>query len=347
MSEVRRSERRVMKRFRSIPWPLVVMVLLLWAPVGASAKATADGNEGSDEFERRVARVDQALRTNPRFVPKQALYSCQDRRALAYRLYRIGQDVRANRSLTYCFNLLGISEDSVAPAPDPKLAEHRRESALARVKQAATSENDRAGALEGDAARGLAIYRECAACHTPEGWGMPSGIVPQLSGQHRTVVIKQLADIRAGYRKNQIMAPYANVETIGGAQAIADVAAYIDTLEISVENGKGDGKDLELGASLYAENCARCHGARGEGDATKSIPRIQAQHFGYLVTQFEMIRSGERKNADPEMVAQIANLDARDVAAVMDHVSRLTPPDDLTAPPGWRNPDFMRPPKAE
>ncbi len=36
----------------------------------------------------------------------------------------------------------------------------------------------------------------------------------------------------------------------------------------------------------------------------------------------------------------IQDFDERDVRAVMDYVSRLEPPAELQAPPGWRNPDF-------
>jgi len=171
---------------------------------------------------------------------------------------------------------------------------------------------------------------------------MQSGIVPQIAGQHRDVLIKQLADIRAGQRSNRLMVPYASVEAIGGPQAIADVAGYIDTLEISTANGRGPGKDLALGEKLYRENCVGCHGASGEGDNERRIPRIQAQHFNYLVTQFEEIRDGKRRNADPQMVAQIEGFADREIEAVMDYVSRLEPPPELVAPLDWRNPDFVK-----
>lgn len=207
--------------------------------------------------------------------------------------------------------------------------------------QDAAREVQEALSLKPNIENGLRIYRSCAQCHQPEGWGTKDGAYPQLAGQHRTVVIKQLADIRAGNRDNPTMYPYASVERIGGPQAVADVAGYIDTLEMSVDTGKGTGSDLELGAALYAKNCARCHGPRGEGDAERYIPRIQSQHFAYLLRQFEWIRDGKRRNADPEMVAQIRDFSPRETRAVLDYVSRLEPPEELQAPPGWRNPDFM------
>jgi cytochrome c553 len=299
------------------------------------------GQASAGDFERYLERVDQALKTNPNFVAPHALYACQDRRQLAVELYYQGREPRAIRSLKYCFNLLGISEASVAKAPDPVDQKTADAAAAAKMKTQATSEFKKALTLPANINKGLDIYRGCASCHTPEGWGMASGVVPQLAGQHRNVIIKQLADIRAGNRENRVMVPFSSVEAIGGPQAVADVAGYIDTLEISVENGRGSGKDLVLGERLYRENCVRCHGPGGDNE--KSIPRIQAQHFGYLVTQFELIRDGKRRNANPEMVAQIKGFEEREVLAVLDYVARLEPPRALQAPPGWRNPDFAQP----
>jgi cytochrome c553 len=207
---------------------------------------------------------------------------------------------------------------------------------------AAAQELERALTLEPDIENGLTIYRSCATCHQPEGWGLPDGSYPQLAGQHKQVVIKQLADIRAGVRGNAEMLPWASAEKIGGAQAVADVAGYIDTLELSVAGGKGPGTDLERGASLYAATCARCHGAEGEGDGPRYVPRIQSQHYAYLLRQFQSVRDGKRGNADPEMASHVKGISDSDARAILDHVSRLEPPEAFQAPPGWRNPDFPR-----
>ena len=285
------------------------------------------------DFESQLARVDDALRSNPKHVLPQALDSCMARRGFAIRQYNSGDAVRANRSLRSCFQLLKIPEAApVAQVTAPTAA---------ALQAKATRELGEALTLTPDVGRGLAIYRECAACHMPEGWGMMSGSVPQIAGQHRNVVIKQLADIRAGNRDTVVMAPYASVESIGGAQAVADVAAYIDTLEIRVDTGKGPGEELAFGERLYRENCTRCHGDRGEGNPEEYVPRIQSQHYHYLVRQFEWIRDGKRRNSNPEMVAQIQSFGERETQAVLDYVSRLEPPVEMQAPPGWKNPDFV------
>lgn len=288
------------------------------------------------EFDESLARIDKALKTNPRRVSGHALESCLSRRNYATRLYESGQTARAERSLKYCFELLKIPEKSPVQTDKAQVTAL----SIAEMQARAAGEVEQALTLTPNIENGLQIYRDCAACHMPEGWGLSGGTVPQIAGQHRMVVIKQLADIRAGNRDNIVMAPYSSVESIGGAQAVADVAGYIDTLEISVENGKGPGEDLALGERLYGENCARCHGANGEGDDERSMPRIQAQHYNYLVRQFEWIRSGKRRNSDPEMSAQIESFDEQQTGAVLDYVSRLEPPEELQAPAGWRNPDF-------
>ncbi len=203
------------------------------------------------------------------------------------------------------------------------------------------SERDEALKLTPDREKGKEIFEVCSACHMPEGWGLTDGTFPQLAGQHRTVLIKQLEDIREGNRDNPTMYPFALPSEIGGAQAVADVTEYIAKLPMNPENGNGPGTDLELGKKLYADNCVRCHGTNGEGLAEKYFPRIQGQHYEYLLRQYKWIKEGKRRNANPEMVEQIKNFSDRDTTAVLDYVSRLTPPAELLGVKGWKNPDFQ------
>lgn len=204
----------------------------------------------------------------------------------------------------------------------------------------AVAEYEEALRLTPDLENGRQVYRICAVCHTPEGWGLESGTYPQVAGQLRTVLIKQLADIRARNRDNPTMLPFTSPRLLGGAQEIADVAAYISQLPMTPHNGVGSGMDLERGEKLFKESCAECHGERGEGDLEEHIPAIRGQHFLYLLRQFEWIKAGRRRNADWRMVKQIHDFTPRDVHAVLDYVSRIRPPAEKRAPEGWQNPDF-------
>ncbi|RUM94213.1 MAG: cytochrome C [Thiothrix sp.] len=194
--------------------------------------------------------------------------------------------------------------------------------------------------LAPDLENGKKIYKTCAICHGPEGWGKDSGAYPEIAGQLSSVIIKQLADIRAGNRSNPMMVPFTLQRILGSAQDIADVSGYISNLPMARRNSKGPGFDLVRGERLYNENCVDCHGEKGEGDEKEHIPQIAGQHYRYLVRQFDLIRRGERRNADDEMVEQIRGFRGRDVTDVMDYTSRLLPPKEKLADEGWKNPDF-------
>lgn len=187
---------------------------------------------------------------------------------------------------------------------------------------------------------GRRVYLTCAVCHLPEGWGSTDGTYPQIAGQLRTVIIKQLADFRAGNRDNPLMYPFSVPQILGGPQEIADVAAYVAQMPMTPHNAVGPGTDLDLGKQLFIENCADCHGPNGGGNAEKHIPAVAGQHFPYLVRQFDNIRTGKRKNADPEMVKQIKGFSIEQEMAVLDYTSRLRPSADKLAEDGWTNPDF-------
>ena len=204
----------------------------------------------------------------------------------------------------------------------------------------AMKEYDQAITLTPDMANGRRAFESCAVCHGPEGWGNEEGTYPQIAGQLASVTIKQLADIRAGNRSNPMMTPFSSMQALGGPQAMADVAAYIAQLPMTPHNGVGPGMDLASGERLYKDNCVDCHGENGEGDANKHIPLIQGQHFNYLERQFRWISDGKRRNADEEMVKQIESFWGRDIIDVMDYTSRLRPPKEKLAEPGWQNPDF-------
>lgn len=213
----------------------------------------------------------------------------------------------------------------------------------ASPKEEAMAEYDRALGLTPNVENGKRVFEICAVCHLPEGWGTTDGAYPQIAGQVSTVLIKQLADIRARNRDNPTMRPFTSPQLLGGVQQIADVVAYIATLPMNPRNGVGPGNDLEHGAKVYKDNCTECHGPHGEGNRQDHIPMIQGQHYNYLVRQFDWIRVGKRRNADEKMVKQIRDFSPRDEAAVLDYVSRLKPAaDKVASDPNWQNPDFPK-----
>lgn len=149
-----------------------------------------------------------------------------------------------------------------AEGDKPMSAEEMRKAAAAKaaalakpppggVWRATAAEALEALKIKGDVEEGEEIYTVCAACHQPTGWGDPLGVFPQLAGQHTTVLIKQISDIRAGNRDNPTMYPFAM--QIEGAQDIADVCSYIQTREMNPNPRIGPGGPSWILSNLRKE----------------------------------------------------------------------------------------------
>ena len=178
---------------------------------------------------------------------------------------------------------------------------------------------------KGDPLRGEAAFEPCQGCHRKDGSGRTSGAYPRLSGQHATVLIKQIADIRAGRRLNPKMEPFIEDHALTPYQ-IADIAAFLQSLPISTENGKGPSTGVAAGKKLYDRDCAKCHGDKGEGVAEKFYPMVAAQHYRYLLREMQFIRDGDRHNSNPEMVTVIKPYATSDLEALADYLAQLPPP---------------------
>lgn len=195
-----------------------------------------------------------------------------------------------------------------------------------------------------DIENGRRNFEICARCHLPEAWGNGDGTYPQLAGQHVNVLMKQLLDIRSGHRANPAMQPFVQERTLGGYQDLSDVVAYIATLPMNPAHDTGPwpagSTGYDQGEAIYNRRCAACHGAGGEGDNARSHPRLQGQHFSYMMRQARLVRDGLRA-VDPAMTAVFGELTDAEVEQVLNYVSFLPVLQaDLAPDPGWRNPDF-------
>ncbi len=199
--------------------------------------------------------------------------------------------------------------------------------------------------LTPDLENGRRLFKACLSCHGPEGWGHWSGSYPQIAGQLKNVIIKQLADFRAGNRDNPLMRAFSSPRVLGGPQEIADIAGYIANLPMTDRNHKGRFADLDNGKKIYQKLCADCHGDNAEGIIEDDAPLLYSQHFNYLKRQFDWIRLGLRRNADPKMTKQIQNINLQDEKDVLAYVASLPPPAEKRAAPEWRNPDFPNYPR--
>lgn len=188
-----------------------------------------------------------------------------------------------------------------------------------------TSELKAALALKGDPVRGKTAFGDCEACHRKDASGRANSAIPRLSGQHASVIVKQVVDIRSGQRVNPPMKPFVEDGEIT-LQALADIASYLQALPIVGKMGQGPGSDLARGKALYDKDCAGCHGAQGEGRDELFHPMVAAQHYSYLLRELGLIRDGTRGNSNAAMRAVVQAYAPTDLQAVADHMARLPPP---------------------
>jgi cytochrome c553 len=83
---------------------------------------------------------------------------------------------------------------------------------------------------------------------------------------------------------------------------VAEIAAYLSALPVAA-TAPSDATDEEQarGESLYAQHCASCHGANGEGHDGLFASRLCGQYAGYLDRRLDEISARTRGDADAIM----------------------------------------------
>ena len=181
----------------------------------------------------------------------------------------------------------------------------------------------------GDPQSGAATYAVCSACHGAQGEGNPQLNAPKIAGQEAWYLKRQIRLYQQGIRGTDPrdpygmqMAPMAN--TLTTEQALADVAAYIESLPDRPAEPTVSG-NAARGRTLY-QTCAGCHGRDGRGIWSTNAPRLAGMSDWYLKRQLEYFRDGVRgAHADDLYGLQMAMMAAslRDERAIDDVIAYI------------------------
>jgi cytochrome c553 len=99
-----------------------------------------------------------------------------------------------------------------------------------------------------------------------------------------------------------VMDPFARTLT---PDDIGQIAKYLSELpelpELPIPSNEARPAEHARGASLYAQHCASCHGAVGEGQDGIFASRLCGQYAGYLNRRLEEAASRSRGDADAIM----------------------------------------------
>jgi cytochrome c553 len=149
------------------------------------------------------------------------------------------------------------------------------------------------------------------------------GAIPNLAGQQRRYLEKQLAVFRSGARVDPAMQVVAAHSSIGNQHDVDALAHYLADLDPNPKPVTGSGEHLRVGQELYTHICAACHGADGRGQAGNRVPRIAGQHYPYLRRQIESAAGLHKELAPPEMTSALRSMRPSEKDALADYISRL------------------------
>ena len=172
----------------------------------------------------------------------------------------------------------------------------------------------------------------CLLCHGTNANGNYGIRAPKISGMEPWYLARQLENFSVGARgtpagddSGHEMGPVGmRLKSEGRLDAAVQ---FIGKLESKRPAPTVTG-DVAHGKKLY-ENCASCHGAKGEGNAKLNSPALAARSDWYLVTQLVNFQKGlrgtdERDTYGVQMRAIVATLpDEKSITDVVAYINTL------------------------
>jgi len=152
---------------------------------------------------------------------------------------------------------------------------------------------------------GYAKVVTCSACHGFNGNSRVEA-VPILAGMSPAYFRKAIEDYATGKRISPEMEPFAKqVKALG----VDEVATFFAAQRRDPASPRPDRAGVERGRAAAAQ-CAPCHGAEGQGDPAKLVPRIAGQPAVYLRNQLVLFKADKRSPGDEALTKMKAVLKA-------------------------------------
>lgn len=220
-------------------------------------------------------------------------------------------------TLLFAGGVSAADEEKTTPAADP----------------AAPAAEPTTPAEPADPKRGAHLFAVCSACHGPEGHGNPAIKAPALAGLTDWYLVSQLEKFRNGQRgahpadaAGLLMRPMSR--TLKNAKDVADVSAYIVSLEPQLAETTIEDGDPAKGQALFAV-CIACHGDKLQGNEQLQTAPLKYANDWYMLAQLKKYKAGIRGN-DPadaqaaQMKAIVAGLpDEQTMKNVIAYISQL------------------------
>jgi cytochrome c oxidase cbb3-type subunit 3 len=182
---------------------------------------------------------------------------------------------------TYFPGILGYSQRASVMA-DIKALQERRAEVMTKLVSTPLADVKKDEALLAVAmvAGRVAFAENCQACHGAGGSGRPGGY-PALAGDAwiwggSLEAIQQT--ITYGIRSSHPETRMSQMPRFGvdGVLQPAEIDAVTDFVMTLYNPGAAVKGDVAKGATVYAENCASCHGEKGEGNRELGAPALRS-----------------------------------------------------------------------
>jgi len=175
---------------------------------------------------------------------------------------------------------------------------------------------------EPDPLTGKEINGVCAGCHGDNGQGGKDGEYPRVAGLPVAYIFRQVKLFQQNMRPNLPMLEHVHERQMSDVE-IRDIAVFLEAIDLPTriepmaeDDPRFDAYermlatqrvvqipaypgDEEAGRRRYGKECKSCHGADGQGDTAKGVPRLVGQYIPYLWRQMDKFRDGRRVH-DPD-----------------------------------------------
>ena len=176
--------------------------------------------------------------------------------------------------------------------------------------------------------------KACAVCHGREGRATSSGYFPRIAGKPAGYLYAQLQNFKAGRRRNEAMSHL--LEHLSD-DYLREIASYFSALDLPYPPAQGmtltdDEQQKARALILHGDPgrkipaCSSCHGTKMAG-REPAIPGLLTLPADYLGAQLGAWRTGQRRAAEPDCMADIARrLTPGEINAVARWLSAQTLP---------------------
>ena len=166
----------------------------------------------------------------------------------------------------------------------------------------------------------------CSVCHGKEGRATNAGYFPRIAGKPAGYLYNQLQNFKAARRRNEAMNHL--VQHLSD-DYLRDIARYFAELDLPYPPAQrivAERLVFEGVPDRKIPSCVSCHGKQMAG-MQPAMPGLLTLPSDYLIGQLGAWRTGQRKAAAPDCMAEIAKrLNTEEIGAVARWLSAQTLP---------------------